>query len=95
MVVTRQRLEEAFVGAVTVGERGQVVIPAEAREALDIRAKDKLLVFLPPDSPVVTFAKLSGLKSAIEEFQKIIDYASSISPWGYCLEEHTTAECMA
>ena len=75
MAVTRQRLEEAFMGAVTVGERGQVVIPAEAREALDIRAGDKLLVFLPPDSPVVTFAKLSGLKSAIEEFQKIIDYA--------------------
>lgn len=32
-------------GAVTVGERGQVVIPAEAREELGIQSGEKLLVF--------------------------------------------------
>lgn len=37
--------KKEFVGAVTVGERGQVVIPAAAREALNIKAGDKLLVF--------------------------------------------------
>ena len=34
-----------FYGSVTVSERGQVVIPAEAREDYDIDAGDKLLVF--------------------------------------------------
>lgn len=34
-----------FLGSVTVGERGQIVIPALARESLDIKAGDKLLVF--------------------------------------------------
>lgn len=34
-----------FYGAVTVSERGQVVIPAEARRALGIEVGDKLLVF--------------------------------------------------
>lgn len=34
-----------FYGAVTVGERGQIVIPAEARRVLDIKPGDKLLVF--------------------------------------------------
>jgi AbrB family looped-hinge helix DNA binding protein len=32
-------------GAVTVGERGQVVIPVELRQAFGIKAGDKLIVF--------------------------------------------------
>jgi AbrB family looped-hinge helix DNA binding protein len=32
-------------GAATVGERGQIAIPAEARKALDIASGDKLVVF--------------------------------------------------
>lgn len=38
-------LRSKFLGATTVGERGQIVIPAEARKALDINSGDKLLVF--------------------------------------------------
>jgi AbrB family looped-hinge helix DNA binding protein len=34
-----------FYGAVTVSERGQVAIPAEARRDLEIQAGNKLLVF--------------------------------------------------
>lgn len=40
-----RRLRNKFIGATTVGERGQVVIPAEARKALGINSGDKLLVF--------------------------------------------------
>ena len=36
---------EQFYGTATLGEKGQVVIPAEARESMDIRKGDKLLVF--------------------------------------------------
>jgi len=34
-----------FYGATTVGERGQVVIPAEARRDMNLSPSDKLLVF--------------------------------------------------
>jgi AbrB family looped-hinge helix DNA binding protein len=34
-----------FYGSVTVSERGQVVIPAEARKDFNIHSGDKLLVF--------------------------------------------------
>jgi len=34
-----------FYGSVTVSERGQIVIPAEARQDFDIKPGDKLLVF--------------------------------------------------
>ena len=34
-----------FYGSVTVSERGQIVVPAEARKDFNIKAGDKLLVF--------------------------------------------------
>lgn len=39
---------ECFYGSVTVGERGQIVIPAEARADLDIKPGDKLLIIRHP-----------------------------------------------
>jgi len=41
-------LQDCFCGAVTVGERGQVVIPAEARKRMRVQPGDKLLVMLHP-----------------------------------------------
>lgn len=34
-----------FYGSVTVSERGQIVIPADARKDFNIKTGDKLLVF--------------------------------------------------
>ena len=34
-----------FFGSTTVGERGQITIPKEAREVFDINDGDKILVF--------------------------------------------------
>ncbi len=67
---------EQFYGATTVGEKGQVVIPAEAREAMGLKKGDKLLVFgmgcdmiaLSKLSKVEQFAShLSGRLDAIRE----------------------------
>ena len=46
-----------LIGSVTVGERGQVVIPSEARESMSINAGDKLLVFKAPVDGVLIIAK--------------------------------------
>ncbi len=46
-----------LIGSVTVGERGQIVIPSEARESLSINAADKLLVFKAPIDGVLIIAK--------------------------------------
>lgn len=37
--------EPEFMGSATVGERGQIVIPADARQRLGIKPGDKLLIF--------------------------------------------------
>jgi len=39
-------------GAVTVGERGQVVIPVQARKLYQIKAGDKLVVFAKRGGPI-------------------------------------------
>ena len=67
-----KRLEQAFAGVATVGERGQVVIPANAREELRINAGDKLLVFLTPDRHMVTMAKFSSLEAVAHELEQLL-----------------------
>ena len=53
-------LQDNFAGAVTVGERGQVVIPAKAREKCAIQAGDKLLAFVHPGGEGVMLVKVEA-----------------------------------
>lgn len=46
-------------GTTTIGERGQVVIPAEVRQAMGLKTGDKLLVFC-------KFEKFIGLIKAVD-----------------------------
>ena len=59
----RPRLNEFFYGSVTVGERGQVVIPAEARKQSGFEAGDKLLVFRHPHLRGVVLAHVDDITS--------------------------------
>lgn len=70
---------EQFYGTATLGEKGQVVIPAEARESMGLKKGEKLLVFgmgcdmlvLTKLSKVEQFAShLSGRLDAIREIIK-------------------------
>ncbi len=42
---TKKNNVERFYGTTTLGEKGQAVIPADARKAMGIKKGDKLLVF--------------------------------------------------
>jgi AbrB family looped-hinge helix DNA binding protein len=52
--------ELEFHGATVLGERGQAVIPVEARKAHGLKKGEKLLVFSMGDN--IVFTKLSGLE---------------------------------
>lgn len=39
------RFRHKFYGAVTLGERGQIVIPQEARDEMGLKPGEKLLIF--------------------------------------------------
>jgi len=52
-------------GSVTVADRGQVVIPAEARRDLEIGPSTKLLVFSGPDKRGLMFVKAETMTEFI------------------------------
>lgn len=61
-------LKKMFHGATTVGERGQVVIPAAARRELGIEPGDKLLVFQHPVGPSLMLTKTEALRAMVDEW---------------------------
>jgi len=54
---------EKLIGITSLGERGQVVIPANIREELNLKKSDKLLVFAKHRHfiGIVKFDEMSGL----------------------------------
>jgi AbrB family looped-hinge helix DNA binding protein len=59
--MTKDKCEKVFYGTTTIGEKGQVVIPMEARQAMKLEKGDKLLVF-GVDQEMLTFSKISQLE---------------------------------
>ncbi len=75
-------IEETFHGSVTVGERGQVVIPASVREKMGVTAGEKLLVFAHPMGEGVLFVKVNAIKRMAEGLWPIIEAAGSATEDG-------------
>ena len=73
----RCSVEKMFFGTVTVGERGQVVIPAEARKAFGIDSGDKLLVFAHPSGHGVTLVKIDAVQRFVEVLRETIEQAGN------------------
>lgn len=53
-------------GTATVGTKGQIVIPADAREELGIKTGDRLYVIGSPNAGAVTFIREEQLEGFIE-----------------------------
>jgi len=60
-----------FYGTVTLGERGQVVIPAKARKALALDRGEELLAFSMAKDMIV-ISKLSMVKNIMNHLSKDI-----------------------
>jgi AbrB family looped-hinge helix DNA binding protein len=66
-------MDACFYGSATVGERGQVVIPANARAELEIKPGDKLLIMKHPVHQGLMMVKLDHLRGFLDEFSKEIE----------------------
>ena len=64
--------EEQFYGTVTLGEKGQVVIPSEARTAMRLKKGDQLLVF-GMGCDMLAFSKLSNVERFASHLAKRLD----------------------
>jgi AbrB family looped-hinge helix DNA binding protein len=62
--------DDAFYGSATVGERGQIVIPAEARAELGIKPGDKVLIMRHPIHKGLMVFQLDSVKEFLDEFTK-------------------------
>jgi len=65
--------EQFFYGSVTVGERGQIVIPAEARAEMEIYAGDKLLIMRHPVHKGLNIFKFEAVREFLDDFQKTLN----------------------
>lgn len=72
-------LGEFFFGAVTIGERGQVVIPAEARKRLGFQPGDKLLVFQPPQQVGLVLVPVDQVQALLARLQALADEVAATS----------------
>jgi AbrB family looped-hinge helix DNA binding protein len=66
-------LRDNFMGSVTVGERGQVVIPAAARERCGIQPGDKLLAFVHPGGEGVSLVRLEAAMEMAANLKTLIE----------------------
>ncbi|MCX6358158.1 MAG: AbrB/MazE/SpoVT family DNA-binding domain-containing protein [Candidatus Aureabacteria bacterium] len=59
-------------GSVIVGERGQVVIPAEVRKLLHIRAGERLMVMVRPDRNIIGLMRADDFNRSLRQAAKMI-----------------------
>ncbi|MCX5712244.1 MAG: AbrB/MazE/SpoVT family DNA-binding domain-containing protein [Candidatus Omnitrophica bacterium] len=59
-------------GSVTIGERGQLVIPAELRKALKLKTGDQLMVFAKVDRGIISLMSSNDLSTFLEKAEKAI-----------------------
>lgn len=59
-----------FYGTVTVGERGQIVIPAQARRDFEIETGDKLLIMGRARKPGLMLCKIDALREFVTEYME-------------------------
>lgn len=62
-----------FYGSVTIGERGQVVVPSDAREELGLKPGDKLLAFKAPMGEGVVLAKPEAFEKHLADMNQHIN----------------------
>lgn len=68
-----------FYGTATVGERGQIVIPAEAREELGFQAGDKLLVMKHPLHDGLMVFKIEAAQQFLADVQASLERLNGIA----------------
>ena len=68
------KIDEFFYGSATIGERGQIVIPADARKECDMHAGEKLLVFRHPMHPnMLILARVADMLQLHEQISRSME----------------------
>ncbi|GIW67030.1 MAG: AbrB family transcriptional regulator [Candidatus Parcubacteria bacterium] len=71
-----KKFEKKFYGSTIIGERGQIVIPKEARNDLKLKKGEKLLVFGMKE--MITLMKFSEAKKIMSYLEKHLENLKKI-----------------
>jgi AbrB family looped-hinge helix DNA binding protein len=71
-------VEQFFYGSVTVGERGQVVIPAKARRDYGIETGDQLLIVGHPTKSGLMIAKVEAIQAFMTKILGDLRFIESV-----------------
>lgn len=67
-----------FYGSVTVGEKGQIVIPQDVRKIMKLKKGDRLLVF-GMDNDMLAVAKLSHIEKITSHLSKKLKMINGVA----------------
>jgi len=70
--------EGQFYGTATIGEKGQIVIPQEARENMKLKKGDRLLIF-GMDEDMLAVAKLSHIEKITSHLSKKLKMINEVA----------------
>ncbi len=62
-----------ILGTATLNDKGQLVIPSEARHALDLSGGSKLVIMSSPEKPVLVLIKAEEVESMIKDLSQALD----------------------
>lgn len=62
------KFAKSFYGTATIGERGQLVIPAEARAEMGFEPGDKVLIMKHPIHPGLMLFKIEAVREFVDDF---------------------------
>jgi AbrB family looped-hinge helix DNA binding protein len=71
------QIDKLFYGSVTVGERGQVVIPAKARRDFQIECGDQLLIMGHPEKHGLMVMKVEAIRTFLSKMIEDLKYIES------------------
>lgn len=66
-----------FYGSATVGTKGQIVIPSNAREELNIKEGEKMIVIKVPNGEGIVVLKANALNVLVNKLQSQIGQINS------------------
>jgi AbrB family looped-hinge helix DNA binding protein len=71
--MVERRRDARLYGTVKVGDRGQVVIPAEARKELDIKPGDMLFVMAGRNRRGIAMVKADSMRELAEKIMRELE----------------------
>ena len=73
-------LKDCCVDTITVGERGQVVIPADMRKKLAINSGDKMLIMSHPSGDGMVIFKIDAVREFLSHLAAGLSKAEEVAP---------------